>query len=297
MSLPVKKIYVDSKYKTLDSVSNSNFKFQLPHNIYMPINTVFYLEDVCIPHSWTTVETGINDTIYLEYQATIDGVIPLTGPMTHYIQAITIPPNNYTGQSLATQVQTLLNVFDSFVVAYNTNTGTLSITHTVSGYKVFRFPTDFELQLTSLPVYQWPGSSLLPMIPVVLNQSNPGSWNDMIGNTGESMGFFQANVTYTSGMLDLLTIRNIFLSSPNLGSFSTLGARGESNIIKKIPVSSDYGYLIIDSFTSPHDFLDCSKLTLGTIEFSLKDVKGNLVPLHGGHVSFSIVFSSINIDR
>ena len=28
--LPVKKIYIDSKYKTSDSKSDSNFKFQLP---------------------------------------------------------------------------------------------------------------------------------------------------------------------------------------------------------------------------------------------------------------------------
>jgi hypothetical protein len=97
-------------------------------------------------------------------------------------------------------------------------------------------------------------------------------------------------------MLDLLSIRNIFISSPNLGSFSTMGARGESNIVKKVPVSSDFGYLIIDSFTSPHDFLDCSRLTLGTIEFNLRDVKGKYVPLHGGHVSFSIVFSTVNTD-
>ena len=94
-------------------------------------------------------------------------------------------------------------------------------------------------------------------------------------------------------MLDLLAIRNIYISSPNLGSFSTMGARGESNIVKKVPVSSDFGYLIIDSFTSPQDFLDCSKMTLSTIEFNLRDVKGKFVPLHGGHVSFSIVFSTV----
>jgi hypothetical protein len=75
-----------------------------------------------------------------------------------------------------------------------------------------------------------------------------------------------------------------------------MGSRGESNIIKKVPVSSDFGYLVIDSFTSPRDFLDCSRLILGTIEFNLRDVKGKYVPLHGGHVIFSIVFSSINTD-
>jgi 6-phosphofructokinase len=75
-----------------------------------------------------------------------------------------------------------------------------------------------------------------------------------------------------------------------------MGARGEMNIIKKIPVSSDFGYLIIDSFTSTHDWLDASSLTLNSLEFVLKDVKGNVIPLHGSHVSFSIVFSKLHLE-
>ena len=43
---------------------------------------------------------------------------------------------------------------------------------------------------------------------------------------------------------------------PNLGHFSSIGVRGESSIIKKIPVSSGFGYLIIDSVVAPHDKMD-----------------------------------------
>ena len=59
MSLPVKKIYVDSRYMTNDSISTSNFKFQLARSLFMPQNSVFYSEDVCIPHSWHTVEQDL----------------------------------------------------------------------------------------------------------------------------------------------------------------------------------------------------------------------------------------------
>ena len=76
-----------------------------------------------------------------------------------------------------------------------------------------------------------------------------------------------------------------------------MGARGEANIIKKIPVSSGFGCLIIDSYTSNHDWLDCSNLTLNNLEFVLKDVKGNVIPLHGSHVSFSIVFSKTELEH
>ena len=53
--LPIKKVYVDSKFKTKDSKSDSNFKFELPSTCLMPNNTVLYVDDFCIPHSWTTV--------------------------------------------------------------------------------------------------------------------------------------------------------------------------------------------------------------------------------------------------
>ena len=53
---------------------------------------------------------------------------------------------------------------------------------------------------------------------------------------------------------------------------------------------------MVDSFTSNHDWLDCSNTVLSNLEFQLKDVKGNLIPLHGSHVSFSIVFSKVNSE-
>ena len=40
MSLPI-KIYVNSRYKTVDSISDSNFKFELPYVLTMPHNAIF----------------------------------------------------------------------------------------------------------------------------------------------------------------------------------------------------------------------------------------------------------------
>ena len=38
--LPIKKIYIDSRHKTSDSISDSYFKFELPMTIHLPENTV-----------------------------------------------------------------------------------------------------------------------------------------------------------------------------------------------------------------------------------------------------------------
>ena len=64
MSLPIKKIYVDTKYKSAGSASNSNFKIDLPISLSFPENTGFYIDDVCIPHSWYVIEENVNDKLY-----------------------------------------------------------------------------------------------------------------------------------------------------------------------------------------------------------------------------------------
>ena len=62
-------------------------------------------------------------------------------------------------------------------------------------------------------------------------------------------------------------------------------------MIKKIPVSAEFGYMVMDRSTSQHDYLDCGKTTLRTLEFELRDVKGRFIPLHNANISFSLVFS------
>ena len=43
MSLPIKKVSVNSRYKAADSISDSNFKFELPYVLTMPHNANFIL--------------------------------------------------------------------------------------------------------------------------------------------------------------------------------------------------------------------------------------------------------------
>ena len=58
-----KKVYVDSRYKTSDSVSNSDFKFEINEALDLPDNTYCYIDDICIPHTWYTVE-DFNNTLH-----------------------------------------------------------------------------------------------------------------------------------------------------------------------------------------------------------------------------------------
>ena len=50
--LPIKKIYIDTRFKSSDSRSDSDFKIDLPTTLLMPEDNGFYIDDVCIPHTW-----------------------------------------------------------------------------------------------------------------------------------------------------------------------------------------------------------------------------------------------------
>jgi hypothetical protein len=62
--LPIKKMYIDSRHRTPDSISTSRFKIQLDRAYTFGKNSVFFITDICIPHSWRTVEQGMNNKLY-----------------------------------------------------------------------------------------------------------------------------------------------------------------------------------------------------------------------------------------
>ena len=57
----VNKIYIDSRFKTFDSKSNSNFKIELKENYLVPDNYGAVINDITLPRSWYTVnESNFN---------------------------------------------------------------------------------------------------------------------------------------------------------------------------------------------------------------------------------------------
>ena len=61
---------------------------------------------------------------------------------------------------------------------------------------------------------------------------------------------------------------NAYTTSPKFGCFDTF-APLSNNIAKKVPASANYGYMIYGPAMSPNDALDCSSLTLRTLEFHI----------------------------
>jgi hypothetical protein len=229
-----------------------------------------------------TAVNGIGTHPYVDVNGWVDVYFTLTAGI-------------YNATTFAAELQARFiqyGLLSYFVIGSNALNNTISILPT--GVNVYFFlPTDKDL-ITKLN-HTWNSTDYK------YNADNLCSCNEVLNNHGfTSLMYSNPGLTiypmYTSNFLSLGLVRNIYISSPNLGSFSTLGARGEANILKKVPVTSSFGSMIIDSFTSNHDFLDCSDQCLSTLEFNIRDVQGNIIPLHGSNVSFSIVFATHSED-
>ena len=275
----IKKIYVDSRYKTSDSVSNSDFKFELKEQIDVPDNTVCYIDDISIPHSWYTVE-NYNNKLYIENTHS---------DFTLTAAVLTIPEGNYTATNLASTLQSVLQTTfpnENYTCIYNTARGTITIT----AIRSFRIYTDNQVvQLTNSIGVQFPGWVDQNNQPTTVDVNNLMSMNEILRNSESK----SPENTFETGFIDLLNVHNIYIHCPNIGHYNCIGVRGENSIVKKVPVSSSFGYLILDSVVAPHDKIDVSRQTLKTMHFTLKNVHGNTINLHGANCSLSIILQTM----
>lgn len=275
--LPVKKIYIDSRRSTHDSRDSSNFKIDLPYTYKMPPDTVFFITDVCIPHSWYTVEFGINNRLYFQ--------INVLANVQYYIA--TMNEGVYDGAAFATELgAAITGVVSGVTVTYSSanNSLVISVASIANAYiKIF---TDEEIPV----INNFISRSGKVWIGWQYSGEEPGSINDNIQNFAPS----PPSSLYGCYFLNLQNISNVYITSPNLGSFDTVSAFSH-NIIKKVPVTANYGYMIFDNSMTTNDFLDCSNQTLKTIEFHIRDGRGRYINLHNAHITFSIIFNKFNI--
>ena len=265
MSLPINKLYIDTKYKSAGSVSNSNFKVDLPQSLTFPDNTAFYI-DVCIPHSWFVIEENLNDKLYIFVSPTVPDQ-DLSGVIWKIVK---IENGNYNGQDLALEMQTQISKTinnpskpNLIKVSYNAEKNNISILTDYADYELKMLtPADIFSKLNDT----WLGDNY--------DIYKANDINEVLGNLeGKSIFYTKLN-PYTSNFLNLQPIRNIYIHS-SLGNYNTIGARGETSIIKKIPVTANINEVIFDQVLVSNDFGNCSKQTIRTISFELKDVHGN----------------------
>ena len=96
--MDIKKVYIDTRFKTADSKSSSDFYVELPRALNIPDKCVCYIDDIVIPVSWTSVDER-NQMLYLGLK--IDGVVST--------ETIVFDSGNYTGMSFTAAFESKVN--------------------------------------------------------------------------------------------------------------------------------------------------------------------------------------------
>ena len=180
---------------------------------------------------------------------------------------LTLPEGNYTGPQTASAIQESLNgvnvAFDVDVL-YHPARGTITIeakSGNMAEYDKFYIPSDFGIMTwMSSTNNNYPWRDRQGLVTTVDN-NNLHYINGVLRNSDMIAVSLESEYyrSYESGFIDLLNVHNVYLHCPNLGHFNSIGIRGENTIIKKVPVSSSFGYLIIASVVAPHDKIDVSR--------------------------------------
>ena len=91
MSLDIKQIYVDSRFRTSNSNNESDFSVELPRSFNVSDGVVAHTDDIVIPACWTTIDER-NPNCYFTVFAVVDS----------QDFSFTVPTKIYDGVEFAT---------------------------------------------------------------------------------------------------------------------------------------------------------------------------------------------------
>ncbi len=270
--MDIKKVYIDTRFKTSDSKSDSDFYVELPRALNIPDKCVCYIDDIVIPVSWTTIDER-NNMLYLGIR--VEGI--------SYRAEVTFDSANYTGTSFAAAFQSKVN---SALLEHQ-----LSV---VASYDLLNNKLRIVMIDDRSMVIGDAEVAILSNADASFGSSNPNSLHSLNGVLMLADTVVLLPLIAFDTYLDLHTTRNLYLTSSALGSYNTISNFDSDVIIKKIPVRYNYNEMLFDNSESGYDFLDVSKRLLRRIDFRLQDSFGNIINLNKNHWSFSLIFQLLD---
>ena len=272
--LEIKKIYVDTRFKTADSKSDSDFSIELPRSFNVPADVVCYIQEIVIPISYSTIDSR-NNNLYFKFRHNnvFENLM------------ITLDSKNYNGTTFTEAMKTKLN---AAVQPYNFN---------------FDITYDYTDNLLTIKLIDTRPNKSIPILFEIISDPDlkNGSYNNtpisapktlnQILRITKSMMFVEGGSQYRI-YIDLHTTRNLYLTSSALSSYNiTSNFNVSDTIIKKIPVRASFNEMLFDvGCADGLDYVDVSRRCLRTIDFKLVDSFFNVVDLRNNHFSFSILF-------
>ena len=88
---------------------------------------------------------------------------------------------------------------------------------------------------------------------------------------------------------DLHRVKQLFLHSSSLGSYTAMNGYGAGTILRRITVAAPFGSFFESQHRLQYDYLDVGHAPLSELDFRLTDRNGHAVSLQGTPLCFSIL--------
>ena len=278
--LTYKKIFIDSKYRTEQSTSSSDFSIELNENLELPDDTSLYVTDISIPAVWKTTEVGFYEYMYVM----VFNGDTLVKNFRHYIGN-----KIYFAEQLCFDIvegmnnnTTDLSAGGIFVYSYSSATRTIEIKVKDGLPYTIKIPTDTELGNYVNGVWDTGQSNY--------DNRKPVSINNLLSN------FVPTNpiATWTSSYLNLVPFRYVFITSNALSDYHYSAPNSySSSIIKKVLCTEQLGGIINDNQAPHHeDFINVGGRNLKRLDFKITDESGTVMNLYDILVQFALLLAT-----
>jgi len=292
MSDQIRRIFIDSRLRSINSRSNSDFSVDLPQEVACPSGTQLRIDNLVMSHSWPTVDDR-NDKLYIKE-------IPTGGTTFHRI--VTLRHGLFNKGSMAAQIQEQLRIGSEisdgqWVVGLVDNNVTFSNTSPTASAIIYSH-ADITSK-NSIPVYYsflggylesgydfraiWQGADVVEALP------------DPLADCCEMLGLMRSRLHVAPGVtvacthIDLQRHKSLYLCSSTLPSTS-MDLRGRGDIVKQIVIGNvAAGQVIVDALPSMVSFSHFISYTvLGNIAFTIRSHDGQIANLYDHDVAFTI---------
>ena len=278
--LTYKKIFIDSKYRTEQSTSSSDFSIELNENLELPDDTSLYVTDISIPAVWKTTEVGFYEYMYVM----VFNGDTLVKNFRHYLGN-----KIYFAEQLCFDIvegmnnnTTDLSAGGIFVYSYSSATRTIEIKVKDGLPYTIKIPTDTELGNYVNGVWDTGQSNY--------DNRKPVSINNLLSN------FVPTNpiATWTSSYLNLVPFRYVFITSNALSDYHYSAPNSySSSIIKKVLCTEQLGGIINDNQAPHHeDFINVGGRNLKRLDFKITDESGTVMNLYDILVQFALLLAT-----
>ena len=278
--LTYKKIFIDSKYRTEQSTSSSDFSIELNENLELPDDTSLYVTDISIPAVWKTTEVGFYEYMYVM----VFNGDTLVKNFRHYLGN-----KIYFAEQLCFDIvegmnnnTTDLSAGGIFVYSYSSATRTVEIKIKDGLPYTIKIPTDTELANYVNGIWDTGQSNW--------DNRKPVSINNLLSN------FVPTNpiATWTSSYLNLVPFRYVFITSNALSDYHYSAPNSySSSIIKKVLCTEQLGGIINDNQAPHHeDFINVGGRNLKRLDFKITDESGTVMNLYDIPVQFALLLAT-----